>query len=73
MGLGTGGTEQNGSEIAGELSAGCGPVGAGVGCTFDECGLGCKAKGNVGPVEVDSSGEVTVSRGAAMLLALGAS
>jgi RHS repeat-associated protein len=63
VGVSTGGTEQNGTQIEAELSAGCGPLGAGVGCTFDECGLGCKAKADVGPVEVDSSGEVTVSKG----------
>jgi len=63
IGAGTGGTEQNGTEIAGELSAGCGPFGAGVGCTFDECGLGCKGGVNLGPVGIDSSGDVSVSQG----------
>ena len=63
VGVGTGGTEQSGTQIEAEVSAGCGPLRAGVGCTFDKCGLGCKAKANVGPAEIDSSGEVTVSQG----------
>ena len=51
FGADTGGAEDSGTEIVGELGAECGSMGATVGFKFDECGLDPKIKGKLGPFE----------------------
>ena len=51
FGADTGGAEDAGTEIVGELGAECGSMGATVGFKFDECGLDPKIKGKLGPFE----------------------
>jgi RHS repeat-associated protein len=53
LGLDSGDMELPGSEIEAELKAKCGPIGAGAKCKFDECGLNCKPKGEVGPFKIE--------------------
>jgi hypothetical protein len=53
LGLDSGDMELPGSEIEAELKAKCGPIGAGGKCKFDECGLNCKPKGEIGPLKIE--------------------
>jgi RHS repeat-associated protein len=58
FGADSGGSEDSGTEIVGELGAECGPIGATVGFKFDECGLDPKLKGKLGPFELSAEGDV---------------
>ena len=57
FGADSGGSEDSGTEIVGELGAECGPIGATVGFKFDECGFDPKLKGKVGPFELSAEGD----------------
>jgi RHS repeat-associated protein len=60
FGVDTGGSEDSGTEIVGELGAECGPMGTTVGFKFDECGLEGKLKGKLGPVEFTPDADVAL-------------
>jgi RHS repeat-associated protein len=60
IGVDSGGVEDSGTEIVGELSAECGPIGATVGFKFDECGFDPKLKGKLGPLEVTGEGDAAL-------------
>jgi RHS repeat-associated protein len=52
FGADSGGSEDSGTEIVGEIGAECGPLGATAGFKFDECGFDPKLKGKLGPFEL---------------------
>jgi hypothetical protein len=58
-GVGSGDAKNTGGKVVSEAGASCGPAGASVKCEYGyKCGASCSAQAGVGPVSVDTSGDV---------------